>query len=90
MGLLFGNVALELAYRHHKWLKWSTVELILSAIGLLVSAISVYMVLDKYLANSGGANWSVAKAEKWCKKAEWIYVDTTPHYTLVSVCCTFL
>lgn len=83
LGLIFGNLVLEIAYRNHKWLKWSTIRSIFTALGLLVSALAVHMLIDKLMAKSGGANWSVAKAEKWCKKSDWIYVDTTPHYTLV-------
>ena len=84
MGLFFGNLVLEIAYRNHKWLKSSTSGMIVNAIGLLASAITIHMAIDQLMGKSGGANWSVARAEKWCKKAEWIYVDTTPHYTLVS------
>ena len=51
---------------------------------LVSSAVAIYMMMDKLLAKSGGADWSVAKAEKWCKKSAWVYVDTTPYYTLVS------
>ena len=74
---------MEISYRNQKWLKSSTVNMIINAFGLLASALAVHMVIDKLMIKSGGANWSVEKAEKWCKKADWIYVDTTPHYTLV-------
>ena len=84
MGLFFGNLVLEITYRNQKWLKSSTSGMIVNAIGLLASAITIHMAIDQLMGKSGGANWSVAKAEKWCKKTEWIYVDTTPHYTLVS------
>ena len=84
MGLFFGNLVLEITYRNQKWLKSSTSGMIVNAIGLLASAITIHMAIDQLMGKSGGANWSVARAEKWCKKAEWIYVDTTPHYTLVS------
>ena len=84
MGLFFGNLVLEITYRNHKWLKSSTSGMIVNAIGLLTSAITIHMAIDQLMSKSGGANWSVERAEKWCKKAEWIYVDTTPHYTLVS------
>ena len=57
--------------------------MVIYALGLLASAISVHMVVDKLTTKSGGANWSVEKAEKWCKKASWVYVDTTPYYSLV-------
>ena len=83
MGLIFGNVALEISYRNYKWLKTSTLQMIFNAMALVSSAVAIYMTMDKLLAKSGGADWSVAKAEKWCKKSAWVYVDTTPHYTLV-------
>ena len=57
--------------------------MIFNAMALVSSAVAIYMTMDKLLTKSGGADWSVAKAEKWCKKSAWVYVDTTPHYTLV-------
>ena len=83
MGLICGNVALEIGYRNQKWLKTSTIRMIMNALGLVASAIAVHAVVDKLTSKSGGANWTVAKAEKWCKKADWVYIDTTPYYALV-------
>ena len=86
--MIFGNLALEISYRNQRWLKTSTIRMLINALALVASAIAVHMLVDKLTTKPGGANWSVAKAEKWCKKPGWVYVDTTPYYALVILVVT--
>merc|ERR1712026_586719 len=51
------------------------------AIFLLGSTIFIHENLQKMVGF--GPNWSIDMAKKYCAKAEWIYLDTTPLYTLM-------
>ena len=44
------------------------------------SALLLYLVM---LSCGFDPGWSIALATKWCKKAAWIYLDTTPFYAMI-------
>ena len=44
------------------------------------SALLLYAVM---LSAGFEPGWSIALATKWCKKASWIYLDTTPFYAMI-------
>merc|ERR1719288_432364 len=51
------------------------------AVSLLASALLIHENLQTILGFH--PNWSIDMAKKYCAKAEWIYVDTTPLYSMV-------
>lgn len=76
-----GIVVIKLAYHSQEWLTThSRLTCLIKSLLFTISALGVYQGL---LAQGINPDWSIAKALKWCKHQEWIYIDTTPFYALV-------
>lgn len=74
-------MVIKLAYHSQGWLTThSRLTCLIKSLLFTISALGVYQGL---LAQGINPDWSIAKALKWCKHQEWIYIDTTPFYALV-------
>lgn len=84
LAVILGFLCFKLIFNDQTWIYpiWnSTLEKIFMALFLLLSAIFVYVKADDFIGFD--INWSIDLAYTYCQNEEWIYIDTTPLYTMV-------
>ena len=79
-GLLAGTALVGRFYRRGPWLQYRTLPLLLISTGLVCSALATFYLLT---ALGLDPNWSIQLAKRHCQNPDWIYVDTTPFYTMI-------
>ena len=80
LGFIVGLIIVKKFYIRGSWIQRRTSSLIFFSLFLISSSLGVYQTLIRL---GHDPNWSLALAERHCRNSNWIWIDTTPFYSMM-------